>query len=211
MQTLSVGDCIRYGWETFKQRPGILIGGVLVALIVSALPNLLGPFPHIGPGGEVVPPEPSVYGLLTNLLSIVVSIGVSMGLVNFSLRAHDDIHAVQISDLWKPAPFWRYLGNHIPTVIAIGLGLIALVVPGLILLAGLAFGPYLVVDRGLGPIEAMKESWRVTNGHKGTLLLLFLALLGITLLGLIAFFIGIFITMPIVLVAVAHAYRTLTN
>jgi len=68
-----------------------------------------------------------------------------------------------------------------------------------------------VVDRGLGPIEAMQESWRITKGHKWQLFLLFLALLGINLLGFLALFIGIFVTAPMTLVALAHAYRTLAR
>jgi uncharacterized membrane protein len=88
---------------------------------------------------------------------------------------------------------------------------LALIIPGIILSMGLAFVPYLVVDRGLGPIEAIKESWRITKGHKWQLLLLFLALLGLNLLGLVALLIGIFVTVPITMLAFAHAYRTLNS
>ena len=104
-------------------------------------------------------------------------------------------------------PFWRFLGAHILTVIAVVLGFLVLVVPGIILAIGLSFVPYLVVDRGLGPIEALKESWRITKGHKWQLLLLFLALVGINLLGVLALIVGIFVTVPITMLAFAHAYR----
>jgi uncharacterized membrane protein len=211
MHTISVGDCIRYGWETFKQRPWILIGGLLLAVIVAGLPNLLGPYPHIGPDGQVVPPEPSVYGFITNLISVFVSIGVSLGVTTFALRAHDDINALQIGDLWNPGAYWRYFGTHILTFIIIALGFMALVVPGVILAAGLAFTPFLVIDRGLGPIDAIKESWRLTKGHKGRILLLFLALIGILMLGALVFGVGLLVAIPIAIVAMAHAYRTLSN
>jgi uncharacterized membrane protein len=211
MHTLSIGDCIRFGWETFKQRPWILIGAFVLAMVIAGLPSAFGPQPTIGPDGQIIPPPPSTLGAIVALVSIAVSVLVGLGLTTFSLRAHDNINAVQIADLWNPGPFWPFLGAYILTVIAIALGFLALIVPGIILSMGLAFVSYLVVDRGLGPIEAIKESWRITKGHKWQLLLLFLALLGINLLGILALIIGVFVTVPITMLAFAHAYRTLSS
>ena len=211
MHTLSIGDCVRFGWETFKQRPWILIVAFVLAMVIAGLPSAFGPQPTIGPDGQIIPPPASAYGAIVALVSIAVSVLVGLGLTTFSLRAHDNINGVQIADLWNPGPFWRFLGAHILTVLAIALGFLALIVPGIILSMGLAFVPYLVVDRGLGPIEAIKESWRITKGHKWQLLLLFLALLGINLLGILALIIGIFVTVPVTMLAFAHAYRTLNS
>ena len=211
MHTLSIGDCIRFGWETFKQRPWILIGAFVLAMVIAGLPSAFGPQPTVGPDGQIIPPPASTLGAIVALVSIAVSVLVGLGLTTFSLRAHDNINGVQIADLWNPGPFWRFLGAYILTVIAIALGFLALIIPGIILSMGLAFVSYLVVDRGLGPIESMKESWRITKGHKWQLLLLFLALLGINLLGILALLIGVFVTVPITMLAFAHAYRTLSS
>jgi uncharacterized membrane protein len=211
MHTLSVGDCLRFGWETFKRRPWILIGALLLSMIIAGLPQIFGPHPTVGPDGQMIPPPASTWGTIVAIVGLLVSIGVSLGLTTFSLRAHDNIQAVQITDLWNPGPFWRYFGAHILTVIAIALGFIALIVPGVILAMGLMFVPYIVIDRGLGPIEAMKESWRVTKGHKWQLFLLFLALIGLNILGAIALIVGLLVTIPITMLAAAHAYRTLTS
>lgn len=211
MHTLSVGDCLRFGWETFKKRPWILIGAFLLAMIIAAIPGMFGPQPEIGPDGKIVPQPLTTFDVVVSLISLVVSIFVGLGLTTFSLRAHDNVEGVQIADLWNPAPFWRFLFAHILTVVAIALGFLALIVPGVIIALGLAFVPYLVIERGLWPIEAMKESWRITKGHKWQLLLLFLALLLVNLLGILALFVGIFVSVPITMLAFAHAYRTLAT
>lgn len=211
MPTLSIGDCISYGWETFKKRPWILIGALLLAMIIASVPGMLGPQPEIGPDGKLIPPPMTTMHVISTLASIVVSTFVGIGLVTFSLRAHDNIAGVQIADLWNPAPFWRFLGAHILTGIVVALGFIALIVPGFVLLVGLMFVPYLVVERGLGPIEGIKESWRITKGHKWQLFLLFLALLGINLLGILALIVGALVSVPVTMIAVVHAYRTLTT
>jgi hypothetical protein len=211
MQPLSIGECISYGWETFKKRPWILIGGFLLAMIIATVPGMFGPQPEITPDGQIIPPPPSTYGTLVAIVSIIVSILVSLGLTTFSLRAHDNIETVQIADLWNPGPFLSFLIAYILTVLAIAVGFLLLIIPGFIVAMGLAFVPYLVVDRGLGPIEAMKESWRITKGHKWRLFLLFLALLGINLLGVLALIVGVFVSMPVTMISFEHAYRTLSR
>ena len=210
MPTLSIGDCISYGWETFKKRPWFLIGALVLVMIISIIPNIFATPTEFGPDGKIIPHPLTARDVVVSLVSLGVSIFISLGLATLSLRAHDNIEGVQIADLWNPGPFWRYLGAHILTVIAIVLGFIAFVIPGFIIAVGLSFVPFLVIERGLGPIEAIKESWRLTKGHKGNLFLLMLALIGITLIGLIALVVGVFVALPITMVAYAHAYRTLS-
>ena len=134
----------------------------------------------------------------------------TIGATTFSLRAHDNIAAVEIGDLWNPQPFWRFLGAEILGAIIIFFGLLLLIVPGIIAALGLGMVPFTVIDRGAGPIDALKESWRITKGHKGQLALLGLALLGINLLGILALVVGLLVTVPVTWLTIAHVYRTLS-
>ena len=63
----------------------------------------------------------------------------------------------------------------------------------------------------MGPIEAFKESGKITAGSKWNLFLLIILLLIIVLLGLLAFIVGIFVALPIAMVAVAYVYRKLSS
>lgn len=212
MRKLSVGDCVSFGWETFKKRPWFLIGTLLLVLIIASIPGAFGPEPpELGPDGEFIAQPMTAMNWIAMLASVIVSTLAWCGITTFYLRAHDNVIGVQLADLWNPGPFWRFLGAHILTGIAVTLGLLAFVVPGLIIALGLMFVPYLVVERGLGPVEAIKESWRITKGNKWQLALLSLALLGIIILGLLALGVGVLVAMPIAMLASVHAYRTLTN
>lgn len=209
MPALSIGECIRFGWETFKKRPGILIGALVLATLIPSIPGILFPSPEVTPG--VPPPPPTTTELIAALASLVLGIFAALGMTTFALRAHDDIASVTIGDLWNPQPFWRYLGAQFLAAIIIFVGLLLLVVPGVIAALGLLFVPYAVIDRGAGPISALKESWRITNGNKWQLFLFGLALIGLNLLGLLALVIGLLVTVPITWLAVTHAYRTLAS
>ena len=209
MPALSIGDCIRFGWETFKKRPGILIGAFVLTTLLPSIPGLLFPSPEVAPG--VPPPPPTTAEMIATLISVVIGIFVTIGMTTFALRAHDDIASVKMGDLWNPQPFWRFLGAEVLAGIIIFVGFLLLVVPGVIASLGLCFVLYVVIDRGDGPINALKESWRLTKGSKWQLFLLVLALIGLNLLGLLLLLVGILVTVPITWLAVTHAYRTLAS
>ena len=209
MPAFSIGECIRFGWETFKKRPGILIGAFVLTMLIPSIPGILFPSPEVTPG--VPPPPPTNTELIAALASLVLGIFAAIGMTTLALRAHDDIANVTIGDLWNPQPFWRYLGAQFLAAIIIFVGLLLLVVPGVIAALGLLFVPYAVIDRGAGPISALKESWRITNGNKWQLFLFGLALIGLNLLGWLALVIGLLVTVPITWLAVTHAYRTLAS
>lgn len=85
------------------------------------------------------------------------------------------------------------LANLLLTAL-IGIGFLFLIVPGIILACRLAFTPYLVMDRGLDPIQAAEESWRLTRGHGWTIFLMGLVAFFIYIAGLICFFVGVFVS-----------------
>ena len=58
------------------------------------------------------------------------------------------------------------------------LGLSLYFLPGLMLMVMLAFAEYLLVLRGMGPLQAMKESLRLTRGHFLRILLCILCVMG---------------------------------
>ena len=209
MRTISISDCIRFGWETFKQRPGILMGAFALVMLIPAIPHIVVPGPEVVPGQPLPLSTPAQ--LLATLVSAVLGLFATIGATTFSLRAHDNIAGVEIGDLWNPQPFWRFLGAEILAAIVIFFGFLLIIVPGIIAALGLGMVPFTVIDRGAGPIDALKESWRLTKGHKGQLALLGLALLGLNLLGILALVVGLLVTVPVTWLTIAHVYRTLSE
>lgn len=155
----------------------------------------------------------TVTGISIVLFLVVLGLStlIDMGITAFILRAHDDVTHVSLMALWHPQPFLNYLAAAILVGLVVICGLILLIIPGIILMLMFAFVKFIVIDRNLGPIEAMRESARITHGHRLELLLLFLALLGLNVLGLIALIVGLLVTGPISMLALAHAYRTLSH
>ena len=199
MNTFTVGSCVRFGWETFKKRPWFFVAFTIVYIVVSwAISFVVG---LIAGQGHA----------LTSLISLPFNALLTMGLIASILKAHDNVEAVRIADLWHPQHYWNYLIAYIVIVFSVLIGLVLLIVPGIIIGIMFGFAPYLVIERSLGPIEAIKESMRITKGHRWDLFVLALANIGIAIVGFICLFVGMFVAIPIILLASVHAYRTLSK
>ncbi len=202
---LSTRAFVGFGWETFKKRPWFFVGATVVVLIVYTIAG--GIISGIDAALTGSPKDPSVVG---SLLNLAVSTLVNMGVTSFYLKAHDHPDTVELSALWHPQPFWKFLGATLLTGLAIVVGLILLIVPGIILMLMFMFVMFIVIDRGLGPVEAMKESARITRGYKWQLLGFVVVLALINLVGMLALVVGLLVSVPVTSLAFAHAYRALT-
>ena len=222
----SPSSALRFGWETFKKRPWLFVGAfVLVALAQVVVEGLSRAVDAPFGGAE------SDHAFLGGLVSLALSTLISMGVTAFGLAAHDNPDTVELSALWRPHPFWKYLGLTllfsliIVAVFLLGFALFAalardagfavavplVVVLGAILALMLLFSGFLVIDRGLGPIQALKESHRITRGYKWPLFLLCLLLVLINVAGVLALIVGLLVSAPVSLLALTHAYRVLSG
>lgn len=202
----SAGSALRFGWETFKRRPWLFVGATFLILLISGLINAFtSGIDGLFPGSA---DQPSIVGMLVN---IGLGTLLSMGATAFYLVAHDNPEAADLSLLWHPQPFWKYLGMSILLALAVAAGLILLIVPGVIFALMFMFAPFIVIERELGPIDALKESNRVTRGHKWTLLGLVGLLILINILGVLALVVGLLVSIPVSTLAFVHAYRILAG
>src|SRR5262245_8498413 len=222
----SPSSALRFGWETFKKRPWFFVGAFVLIAIAQGVTEGLSRAVDAPFGGSE-----SDYAFLGALLSLALSTLISMGITAFGLAAHDNPETVELSALWRPHPFWKYLGLTllfalifvalslfgVALVAALGvgaglrIGIPLLVVIGVIIALMFFFSGFLVIDRGLGPIQALKESHRITQGYKWTLFVLSLLLFLINVAGLLALIVGLLVSAPVSLLALTHAYRVLSG
>lgn len=196
---------IRFGWETFKKRPWFFIGVMVVIWAISGFFSQMGSYTDKAVGSAII------FALAGVFVSIVGQILVKMGTISFTLKAHDTPEAARFEDLWAPEKFWSYLLASIVVGLIVVCGLILLIVPGIMWALRFMFVPYLIIDRKLDVAAAMRESSRITLGHKWQLLGLVVMLGLLNVLGLIALVVGLVVTVPVTMLAVAHTYRTLEH
>jgi len=69
----------------------------------------------------------------------------------------------------------------------------------------------LIIDKSMGPIEALKISWHITDGSFWNLIAYWFVVLGINILGVLALGIGLLWSIPTTVLASAHIYRQLSQ
>ncbi len=107
--------------------------------------------------------------------------------------------------------YWNAVAATILVDIIVVIGFILLIVPGIIFACKLAFVPYLVVDRKMGVMKAIDESWHMTNGHAGKVFLIGLLAIPIFLAGFICLIVGVIISFMWVNMALASLYHAVSK
>ena len=199
---ISMGEAIRFGWDTMKNNIGFFIGLLIVAFLIENIPGIISQF--------VAGDFPLVAGLLS-LAGALLGLVVQMGLMKVSIKFCDGVKG-QLDDLLSS---FNLILNFIAGAFLYGLivlgGTILFIVPGIIWGIKFSLFPYFIVDRELGPIEAIKASGNATDGAKWDLFL-FGGLLGlINIAGALVFLVGLFATIPVSMVAYAYVYRSLAG
>ncbi|MGE5381046.1 MAG: hypothetical protein ACM3NT_08285 [Methylocystaceae bacterium] len=201
LKAFSKGSAIKFGWETVKSKFWFLVGIYLVVSIINSLPGILT-------GTKIVAEDGSAFWIV-QILTWIISLITTMGTIRISLNLYDN-REVHFSDLFNNyQPFLRMLGTTILIGIICMVGFILLVIPGIIAALRLQFAVFLVVDEGLGPVEAIKKSWVLTRGSAWNLFLFWLLTVLVVILGFICLVIGILVAAPVTYLGLTYIYRQL--
>lgn len=127
--------------------------------------------------GFMISADDDLLSALFDLASFVVSLVAGYWLLTRFLAA-------QGRDGGGAGRFWHYLAMSILSMIALVVGFLLLIVPGLILLVRWAAAAGFVIDAKEGVTDALAASWRATKGHSwaiffaGLIIAVCLAILG---------------------------------
>ena len=163
----------------------------------------------------------TVVSVLFTFFAWIVGFVLAIGLIRAALA---------VLDGRKPTPSMLLesagLGTYILAAILFGLatfvGLLACIIPGIIIAFLWQFYGYAIVDGGpeVGATQSLGRSYQVVRNHVGEMLVLWLAIIGIALIigigsiipivGWIILLVAGLLFYPVVALSIAYAWRTLT-
>lgn len=194
---------IRFGWNTLKANLKFFVVLMAIVGIVDLLVQLLS----VGlPSEENDMRFSSILAIYVFLIVYVtITIIFKVGLIRISIVFRNG-EKPQIRDLYRnnPIVLMNYLVASCFYILMILVGLILLVVPGIYLILKYQFYDYLIVDRGMGPFEALKESGRMTGGAKTGLFMFWLTLYG-GILAVMILLAVLLIALPAVLIMAVYS------
>ena len=103
--------------------------------------------------------------------------------------------------------YWNAVVANIVVGVIVGLGIVMLIVPGIIFACRLAFVSYLVIDRDMDVMDALRTSWDMTRGYGWQIFFMGFLAIFIVLAGLIALFVGVIISVMWISASFAAIYH----
>lgn len=111
-------------------------------------------------------------GLLSEIATIIINSAIAFALFKISFNFLDR-HQMDSKALFGPGEFLlKYIAASLLFWIMVYVGLFLLIVPGIYILLTYSFYGLLMVDKKLGPIDALKRSAEITKGSKRSLFVL---------------------------------------
>jgi hypothetical protein len=185
---VDIGGCISRSWDMLLRNFWLVVGATfLVTLAMMAV----GSVPHIG----------GVAGLILN--------GVFLGgLYYFFIRLIRGTHA-GVGDAFAgfSIAFVQLMLASIVMSILGTLGLILCVLPGVYLIVAWVFALFLIIDKKIEFWPAMELSRRVVTSQWWAVFALVLVAALISVAGVLALLVGVFVTLPIGIGAIAYLYE----
>lgn len=202
-KTIGIGDSLRYGWHVMKQNFWFFAGMLVVYYFVLFVISILMEF--------LLADNVALY-LAGNIVYYILSTLLGIGLLQITL-AFCDGKKPPLSLLFTDGGkyLWRTIGAYILYMLIVFGGFILLIIPGIIWMLKFSQAFYLIVDQDMGIMDSLKKSAEITAGVKWELLGLSILSTLINILGIIAFGIGLFATVPTTMMAYTYVYRRLAG
>lgn len=196
MHTFSIKEAFGSAWSAFKRHAWMLVGATAFIGGVSLVGNMI-----IGDDT----------GILSFILSVALALATwwfSLGFIRMGLLVHGGgtpVFKMLFGESWDRT--WKYAVASIVTSVIVIVGLVLLIVPGIIAQVMLSLSVFFILEKGSGPVEALKESRRMTKGKRWDLFLFFVVAVLLNIAGAIPMGLGLLVTVPVTLLAFVHVYK----
>lgn len=207
---LDVGAAFSYGWKKFQEYAKefiLLVLGVFVATVVVSALAFLVMVPTISGDSAFL----AFLGWAVAMaLVIIVSFAVQAGVYRASLAVTQG-RAPAMSMFTDSTN----IGPFVLTVIVVGLGAVVgfmlCFIPGIIWMFFVAYAPLRAIDRGEGPVDAIKGSIEMVRANIGPVLLVLLVSYLVYYLGSLVCYVGLLVSIPIAITMIAYSYRVING
>lgn len=239
-KSISYGAALGFGWDVMKSNFFFFLGVIIVTFALSYAGQLLGTIAGAalvkvtGQFSERL--NLAILGVFpAALIALLINIALIIGIIKITLSFCDG-QKPGFSTLFKAwGCFWRYVGTVLLYYLILVGTSVACILP-FVLLSDMRGNPfiafpvfaviyiliivltikfslsfYFVIDKGLGPINALRASSMTTAGAKESIFVFWFLCGLVNLLGVLCFGIGMLVTIPVVMLAMAFVYRQLSE
>ena len=203
---VEIGTILNYAWKIWQENLGLLVGATAIFFGISfAISFTAGIFQNIAMqmgNRNLLVIGQFALTFLSNLVQVFLGIGLTRIVLNLCRQRTTDLGMLfSGADRFLPV-----LGTSILAGLALMIGFLLLVIPGVMLL--LLFWPFyfLVVDKQCPAMQSFAKGYEIARPNMLTTFLMILTGFGIILAGFLALCVGILFAAPLVNVMWCTAY-----
>lgn len=188
-QHFSFQEVFMFGWAKTKQHAWfIALTFIIAGIIIGAV--------------KFMPVFDTVVGLMVALSIISISILISRD----SVFTFSDLY----TPLLSPKRVLKFIALTILYALAVVVGTICLIIPGVYIATRFKFFPYIAIEHENASIkDLIKMSYKLTQNQFWIVLGFLILATILNLIGALLFVVGLIITVPVTLFASAHMYNKL--
>lgn len=144
-----------------------------------------------------------------NVILYFISALIQLGLYRIAYNLTHGIKADFSMMLFTGGYLFNFIIASLMYYLASIAGFFLLIIPGIIIAVGFMFYPFLIIDRNMMPLRALRESWKMARNNLWQLFVMWFVLYFINVMGVLLFYIGVMITLPFTTIAQALMYKQL--
>lgn len=196
-----ISEVFGTSWKHTKSQIWVLVGLFIGFSILSMIVTLFG-----------MPAQGSIVGrVIVQIVSLLISCIFMLGYVKNIFQALDGEEPQFSAYGQQSRKIITYLIANILFSIAVCIGMVLLIIPGIYLYLRLQFFTAFIVEEDCGIIESLQKSWNMTQGQTLPLFLLLLTMIGTAIVGCILFFVGLFVAVPLIYMMQCYTFRKLNT
>ena len=196
---VDVGQAVGYSWRKFQQYAGPLLTIVAVVVVV----NLVGALIRANTSSRFL-------GLILVIVFWVVGQIVNIGVINASLMVTRG-ETPEVGKAFSTDRLGDYIVGSILYGLAVFVGFIFCILPGIALALLLGLYGYFVLDQNMSGSDALKASFDLVKSNAGTVIVVLIVAFVLNMIGLAMCGIGLLVTAPVSQIMLAYVYRSLTG
>lgn len=225
MKELSTSLCLSNGWTLFKKY-GLTLSAITLAYYViqqmaclpisitrvMADPSINGAYYGYGAQPMFMQGTSIMLMIPCMLISALITYVFSFGFIGMIMQlTAGTLTSISFSPFKQPImAYLKFIAVYILCGMAIGIGTLFCLVPGIYLAVRLNFVPYYILDHPNANIEeAFTAGWRMTNGNFWNILGLQLTCVGVVIVGFLLCCIGMVAAVPLCYFIESTAYYEL--
>lgn len=202
-RSIDLVQLFSFSYQQYTKYASFVIGAMLAFFVLAVMPQIYFMLN--------APQNPTTTSQVTSLVLTLVQVFLSLGFTKIMLLLVQDKY-VEVADMFNNFNiFLSYFVASFLYGIAVFLGILLLVIPGLFIAIRFQFYPFFIIEEGVSSFTALQKSYKLSQNLTLELFLLGIVVIALNALGILLLGVGIIFTYPLTTMATAIVFKGISE